>query len=125
MLRREMYTLYTRRNSITENFAGQEFRCPDCNRIYVALELCESLEVLRKTAGGKPIRILSGYRCPVRNRAAGGTPRSWHTVGLAADIAAREMPWAELWDLVRELQGKGFFEFAARYTRNIHVDLRP
>jgi zinc D-Ala-D-Ala carboxypeptidase len=47
--------------------------------------LAESLERLRATVG-KPIPIVSGYRCPVHNHAVGGAPDSQHMYGSAADI---------------------------------------
>jgi len=47
--------------------------------------LCEHvLEPLRCRFG--VIRITSGYRCPQLNRAVGGSPRSQHLRGEAADI---------------------------------------
>lgn len=35
---------------------------------------------------GKPIRVNSGYRSPILNKAVGGTPTSQHLRGEAADI---------------------------------------
>lgn len=35
---------------------------------------------------GKPIYISSGYRCPELNKAVGGAPNSFHTMGWACDI---------------------------------------
>lgn len=43
------------------------------------------LDPLRDAWGG-PIRVNSGYRCPVLNKAVGGTPNSQHLRGEAADI---------------------------------------
>lgn len=35
---------------------------------------------------GKPLRINSGYRCAALNKVVGGSPRSYHLRGQAADI---------------------------------------
>lgn len=35
---------------------------------------------------GKPIYVISGYRCPALNKAVGGSANSQHTKGEAADI---------------------------------------
>lgn len=43
------------------------------------------LDPLRDAWGG-PISVNSGYRCPVLNKAVGGTPNSQHQRGEAADI---------------------------------------
>ena len=45
------------------------------------------LDPLRK-AYGKPIKVTSGYRCPMLNRAVGGARNSQHIKGEAADITA-------------------------------------
>lgn len=48
-------------------------------------QLCQNpLESLRRRFGR--IIVTSGYRCPELNRAVGGTPRSQHLRGEAADI---------------------------------------
>ena len=41
-----------------------------------------------RAAVGLPIRVSSGYRCSVLNRAIGGATNSAHMTGLAADITA-------------------------------------
>lgn len=45
------------------------------------------LDPLRE-AWGKPIKVNSGYRSPELNKAVGGSPRSMHLNGYAADITA-------------------------------------
>ena len=39
---------------------------------------------------GKPILINSGYRCKRLNEMVGGSSKSMHTKGLAADFRTRE-----------------------------------
>lgn len=48
-------------------------------------ELAEALDGLRD-AWGSPIRINSGFRCELLNKAVGGAKRSSHLTGYAADL---------------------------------------
>lgn len=50
--------------------------------------LAEHLEVVRLILG-KPLTIRSWYRCPARNKAVGGAPKSIHLTGLAVDLNVR------------------------------------
>ena len=45
---------------------------------------------------GKPIRILSGFRCSALNTAVGGVKNSQHLCGLAADIPYNSSLWSIL-----------------------------
>lgn len=47
--------------------------------------LARELEKVRALTG-KPLRILSGYRCPALNQAVGGVAASFHVDGCAADF---------------------------------------
>ena len=67
-------------------FKADEFKCPDCGEVKVAVGLIMLLDVLRAVLG-VPIRINSGYRCATRNKAVGGSDRSRHMLGCAADLA--------------------------------------
>ncbi len=69
------------------NFKPEEFRCNHCGRgaDIVKPELLAALQRLRDLYG-KPMAVVSGYRCPEHNRAIGGAVRSAHLVGEAADI---------------------------------------
>lgn len=70
----------------TTHFKVREFSCRcGCGRAPVKQELLNTLEVIR-LEWGKPIAILSGYRCPDHNRHVGGVPHSPHVSGEAADI---------------------------------------
>ena len=72
-------------------FKQKEFKCKcgKCSPIHgedwVDTELIVKLEVLREWAG-VPLYVNSGYRCPAHNKAIGGSPRSQHKTGKAADI---------------------------------------
>ena len=47
--------------------------------------LVDVLDAIRERIG-KPIEVLSGYRCPIHNEEVGGVPNSQHVEGTAADI---------------------------------------
>ena len=50
---------------------------------------------------GHPIMVSSGYRCPLLNKAVGGSVDSQHTAGEAADIyVGRPKELAELFSLI-------------------------
>lgn len=53
-------------------------------------ELVETVLQPLRDRVGHPLRINSGYRCPVLNRAVGGVATSQHVKGEAADIAAED-----------------------------------
>ena len=61
------------------------------------------LDPLRETYGA-PIYVNSGYRCPVLNRAVGGSASSQHLTGEAADITAGSKAGnRRLYELLRNL----------------------
>ena len=62
---------------------------PDWLSIENILELALTLDEIR-TEFGYPITVTSGYRCPTVNTLVGGVPNSKHTLGLAADITAKD-----------------------------------
>lgn len=116
---------------LSPNFKTSEFRCkharglPHCgNACYIARELIIALEALRARYGG-PVRVASGYRCPVHNRNVGGASRSVHTyvapsLGAAADIL--DQRW-----MVKQIQAVGVFSgigYKGSNGRVTHVDVR-
>lgn len=62
------------------------------------------LDPLREALG--PIRVTSGYRSALLNRAIGGSPTSFHSFGMAADIRPASASTATVRDL---------FSFIYRY----------
>jgi hypothetical protein len=50
------------------------------------VRLARGLDRVRRLLG-HPLEVSSGYRSPALNRAVGGSPRSRHQSGLAADFA--------------------------------------
>jgi len=74
-----------RRGPLSAHFDAREFACPHCGAAFVVDELVKVLELVRQSAG-HPVRVISGYRCPVHNRAVHGATDSQHVYGTAADI---------------------------------------
>lgn len=80
---------------ITQHFTAAEFACPCCGRVVIERTLVNLLELARMESEA-PLIVCSGFRCPVHNASLpGSSPRSWHTVGLAADVRSSTLsPWA-------------------------------
>jgi uncharacterized protein YcbK (DUF882 family) len=70
---------------VSPHFSRRELQCPHCLECFVRPRLLEVLERVR-TEIGRPLPVVSGYRCPVHNHAAGGATNSQHVFGAAADI---------------------------------------
>ncbi len=116
------FRITTNSGRLCDHFSGSEFRCPCCSRIFVALELVEALDRFRGIVEG-PVIVGSGYRCPVHNLDQDGSPRSLHTLGLAADVIATRLSVTDLERLayqewfVRGVGGIGF------YPGHVHLDV--
>lgn len=73
--------------NVTSFFNLSELKCKcGCDLTILDCEFLECLENLRNIFGF-PIKINSGYRCPQHNRNIGGAQYSYHTRGMACDIA--------------------------------------
>lgn len=71
---------------LSENFTVKEFRCKDdSDTILISDGLVNLLQLIRLHFG-KPVIINSAYRTKAHNAAVGGSPRSQHMLGTAADI---------------------------------------
>jgi uncharacterized protein YcbK (DUF882 family) len=71
---------------LSPHFSRAEFACPCCGKDSVRQELVDRLEALRARMN-RPLVVTSGVRCAKHNAEVGGTDRSAHLRGLAADIA--------------------------------------
>jgi zinc D-Ala-D-Ala carboxypeptidase len=78
--------------------------------------LTAALEELR-ARHGRPIRIVSGYRCPVHNAQVHGAPDSQHMYGTAADL----LPGVAS---VGDAEAAGFIGIGSRGAWATHVDMR-
>lgn len=101
------------------HFGWSEFACRDgCGWRRVDKRLLQGLEKLREELG-RPIRIVSGRRCPEHNASVGGASRSRHVYGDAADIPSSL-------GVRKALAIKcGFTGIGLRDGIVVHVDTRP
>ena len=110
---------------LSQNFSRSEFQCR-CNcglgmrEGDISEELISRLQIVRM-AYSKPMRILSGLRCPAHNQNIKGSPTSSHMKGLAVDIEAPS--GADMHKLVSKLIP--FFKRMGIYQKQrfIHVDV--
>lgn len=103
---------------LSKHFDSSEFQCGHCGRLDVLSgELVNCLERLRALVG-KPLPIVSGYRCCEGNRSVGGTKYSQHLFGRAADIPAG-------YATVAQCKEAGFAGIGVRAGKVVHVDLTP
>jgi hypothetical protein len=107
---------------------------PYSRKVLVSPALVEHLETYRAAAGGKAVRITSGYRSPQHQRtvcqgicgmdccSGGANPcacRSRHEWGDGADIASDDPP-----SLYQYAEGSGF-GFCLAEVGHLHVDMNP
>lgn len=103
---------------LSEHFHEAEFLCPCCGQIKVHPQLVEMLEMIRSHFD-MPVIISSGYRCGIHNKAVGGSPRSQHLEGKAADIVV----WGVGPAKVRQYLAN-FYGGVGSYRTFTHVDVR-
>lgn len=78
--------LLQRMGDLSPHFSRSEFKCRHCGRVVGPHpRLVQVLEAIRALSG-RPLVVVSGYRCRVHNNAVGGAATSQHVVGTAADI---------------------------------------
>jgi zinc D-Ala-D-Ala carboxypeptidase len=72
-------------------FSFTDFRCKcggryaRCHVVLVHRDLLVGLDRYRDSVG-KPVKVVSGYRCPTHNAKVGGATSSQHLYGAAADL---------------------------------------
>ena len=109
---------------LSAHFNEDEFRCRCCRGLPaggMSPELIRRLEELRSRVG-RPLVITSGYRCSAHNKAVGGSPKSQHMLGTAADVIAGSIGV----DALAEAAESVGFGGMGRYHRQgfVHVDVR-
>ena len=111
------------RIKVSPNFSLHEFQCTGAgqvhNHVMLDSKLLAKLQQLR-TAIGRPIIINSAFRCPQRNAQVGGSPRSQHMLGTAADIRVNGMTPVQ----VAAAAEKIGFQGIGTYRTFTHVDTR-
>lgn len=107
---------------ISKNFYLHEFQCKDGSQLVMLDEaLLQKLQELRDKIG-LPIRINSAYRTPEHNKAIGGSPKSQHMLGKAADISVSGIS-AESLAIMCETMGFGGIGIY-KSKGFVHVDTR-
>lgn len=89
-------------------------------------DLALAFESLRAASGGKPIRVLSGYRTPAYNRQIGGAPSSQHVYGRAVDLQTPahltlDVFWRFAQEVARLVPTVGAIGL---YDWGVHLDVR-
>lgn len=109
-----------------KHFKPEEFISPRdndatlLNGLSMDEDLIRILDNVRKTLG-TPFRVNSGYRSPRYNEEIGGSSKSQHKLGKAADIHIDSQEMGDdIEKLARELGIKG----VGRYNTFIHLDTR-
>jgi zinc D-Ala-D-Ala carboxypeptidase len=105
-----------RRGRLSAHFDARELACPHCGVCVIRDRLLVLLERVRAQTG-KPLRVISGYRCPVHNRAAGGASNSMHMYGAAADLPAGVVS-------VADAASFGAVGIGTKDGRVVHIDVR-
>lgn len=109
---------------LTKNFDKAEFACKCCGTDGIDQKLVSALQELRELVN-KPITVNSAYRCPVHNKAIGGSKNSQHMLGTAADIVIHVMTVSEMAHQAEQIDSfhnGGIGTYPARGF--IHVDVR-
>ena len=112
-------------NSITEHFTTDEMKCKHCGECHMDMDFMEVLEDIRE-AYGKPMYVVSGYRCPVHNMNVSNTGRTGpHTTGKAVDIAVAGVNAYTLLAaaLYHGMTGIGVSQKGPVSTRFLHLDM--
>jgi uncharacterized protein YcbK (DUF882 family) len=110
-------------DQLSKHFKRSEFRCKcsKCSFDTVDYKLIEVLEALRFWAA-RPVKITSGCRCEAHNKTVGGSKKSQHLYGRAADIQIEDIHPE---DIVEWLNFKYPNELGVGlYKTWVHLDVR-
>lgn len=105
--------------------SNPKFKCGCCGKYILNELLLQSLQELRDLVG-VPIEIFSGYRCESHNKKVGGSKKSQHIVGNAADIYIPGYTIDQMIDVVKKIEAfknGGIGRYPGK--KFIHVDVRP
>lgn len=106
---------------LSRNFSLNEFMSKDGYKIVlVHPALILGLQALRDHIQ-RPVTINSGYRSHAYNKVIGGALKSYHVLGMAADIVAEGKTPLEIASLAHDM---GFGGIKA-YPSFTHVDVGP
>ena len=115
---------------MTKNFKRQEFECKSgCDmplEVYEnIIKLASQLQFLRDYTG-RPISINSAYRCKKHNKKVGGSKKSQHLLGKAADIKVQSLKPIEVYAIIEDLIDMGHMLQGGLglYDTFVHYDIR-
>ena len=77
----------------TRSFSVEEMacRCGNCDPLVEVMDTNYMLKLQKvRDLIAAPLIVTSGYRCLAYNLAVGGSPRSYHPRGMAADLSLAE-----------------------------------
>jgi zinc D-Ala-D-Ala carboxypeptidase len=101
-----------------EIVAAQE-NPPDQIRVNVSWFCRSLLEPVRAVVG--PLRISSGYRCPLLNAVIGGSQTSAHLAGRAADCNPRDLDLVDAYESLATANLWALDQLILEFGRWIHV----
>jgi uncharacterized protein YcbK (DUF882 family) len=105
---------------VSKNFKLYEFECKNGSNVVVLDgELVERMQALRERLG-TPIIITSGYRTPAHNMKVGGSPKSQHLLGKAADIVVKGYTPEQVAKAAKDVGFRGI----GIYNTFTHLDVR-
>lgn len=116
---------------LTKNLSRSEFDCKckkeNCETPEISMKLVELLQetvdyFAEERGESLWIRITSGLRCPEHNKLVGGSPRSQHLKGLAADVRLKNVQPLLVFNLISQ-----WFQVShgvGNYTTFTHIDVR-
>ena len=103
---------------LSPHFDRTEFQCPHCGAGGPTPQLVTILENLRAICGGRPLHVVSGFRCVPHNAAVGGAGESRHTHSDAADLPSG-------YATVAQAERAGAVGIGNKDQWALHVDWRP
>ena len=107
---------------MSEFFTESEMVCNcGCGGVLVDDRLFPLLDRIRSKVG-KPVYILSGYRCPAHNAEVGGVMDSQHLEGTAADITYDDINVESLTEIAIDCGASGVGSYFNQGF--VHVDCR-
>ena len=105
---------------LSANLSRSEFACQrGCGYDTVDADLIRIVQAIRDRFGRR-VYVNSGCRCPTHNRSVGGSQKSQHLYGRAADIVVDGVSPEEVADYADTMDVPGI----GRYETFTHVDSR-
>lgn len=110
---------------VSDRFKRKEFACKcGCGQDTVDATLLLLLEGIRSYFG-QPVVIVSGNRCEAHNKAVGGSDKSLHLQGRAADFYVDGVSLDSVYKLCKDIVHDGGLGYYPRKEKGwIHIDTR-